>query len=91
MLDWAAAVPVKTAALVTTAVMAPMTAVPGTAAGVTVSMVVAAVDRLDNAGAEALDFFTLEYPAESAQNLPIIFITNVNIDFVPATKLIHLP
>ena len=56
-----------------------------------VSMVVATIDSLDNAGAEALDFFTLEYPAESAQNLPIIFITNVNIDFVPATKLIHLP
>ena len=36
------AVPVKTAVLVTTAVMAPMTAVPGTAAGLTVSMVVAA-------------------------------------------------
>ena len=34
-------VPVKTAALVTTAVMAPMTAVPGTAAGVTVSTAVA--------------------------------------------------
>ena len=42
MPDWAAAVPVKTAALVTTAVMAPVTAVPGTAAGVTVSTVVAA-------------------------------------------------
>ena len=35
-------VSVKTAALVMTAVMAPMTAVPGTAAGVTASTVVAA-------------------------------------------------